>query len=99
MGWNIKEIGNPFRRSVQHKTETKKANITVPDMVKEDRPQQRIKPPSLGQSVDTQSFNERWDAQVKQHQTQDAFDRIDQKKQSLNQAFNQSSRGQGLERD
>ncbi|ODS23050.1 hypothetical protein AB835_10890 [Candidatus Endobugula sertula] len=79
MGWNIKGIGNPFNRSVQHKTETEKANITIPDMVKKDSPNPRIKPPSFGQTVDAHYFNERWDAQVKQHQTQDAFDRIDQK--------------------
>jgi len=91
----------PFNAAVHDTQTTKETPKSVAKMVRDDQPVPRPKPPAIGQVIDAQNFNERWQQQVDASKPFDPFDAIDEKQKTLNTEFTQSSQSnkkRGLER-
>ncbi len=74
----------------------------VPDMIKKERPQLKLKPPtsSITRDVDRKVFDQRWQQEVNKHRGEDGFDKVNQRRaereRSLTDRFNERA-GNGLE--
>jgi len=81
----------PFNAAVHDNQSTKETPKPVAKMVRDDQPVPRPKPPPIGQVIDAQNFNQRWQQQVDASKSLDAFDAIDAQQQSLQAEFTQNT--------
>ncbi len=63
----------------------------IPNMIRQDQPVPRPRPPGVGQAVDAQAFNERWRGEMETVRPLDPFDQIDANRGALVNQFNQRS--------
>lgn len=91
----------PFSAAVHNTQPIKKTLRPVTKMVREDQPAPRPKPPTMGQVIDAQNFNQRWQQQLNASKQPDPFDAIDAKQKTLNAEFTkntQTAKKHGRER-
>ncbi|MFK4751151.1 hypothetical protein [Oceanobacter antarcticus] len=96
------EAKNAFTRATSAQSYTaEQTKSPVPEMIKQDEPVPQPTPPGLGQDLDRQRFNQRWQAQKEQSKALDPFEAIEAKKQGLTQTFNGEvkQRSSGRERE
>ncbi len=81
----------PFNAAVHNTQSTIKTLKPVAKMVRDDQPTPRPKPPAMGQVIDAQNFNQRWQQQVDASKPLDPFDAIDAQQRSLQTEFMQNT--------
>ena len=81
----------PFRAAVHNTQSIKETPRPVVKMVRKDQPVPRPKPPAMGQVIDAQNFNQRWQQQLNASKQSDPFDAIDAKQKTLNAEFTKNT--------
>ncbi len=81
----------PFNAAVHDTQPTKITFKPVAKMVRDDQPAPRPKPPAIGQVIDAQNFNQRWQQQIDASEQLDPFDAIDEQQKSLQAEFTQNT--------
>lgn len=96
------DTSQPFIEAVHNNASKTETTNSVPKMLQEEQPMPRPKPPAIGQAVDAQLFNQRWQQERKAAKQLDPFDAIDAEKKALSQAFKDNAtaaKGRGQERE
>ncbi len=81
----------PFNAAVHDTQPNIKTLKPVAKMVRDDQPVPRPKPPAIGQVIDAQNFNQRWQQQVDASKSLDPFDAIDAQQKSLQIEFTENT--------
>ena len=76
-----------FSAAVHNTQSIKKTPRPVAKIIREDQPVPRPKPPAMGQVIDAQNFDQRWQHQLNASKQPDPFDVIDAKQKTLNAEF------------
>jgi len=92
MNFEKGDLAQSFKQNTQNNTDIESVEPDVPQMIEEEQPVPRPHPPGMGNDVDAQIFDQRWQQELKAHQVPDAFDQIDAQQQAtLSERFNDRS--------